>query len=169
MQINVAQLLKEPIGAFRDYEVSEMVDVAENGDDRRVEGTVRLLRVPRGILVTGELQAEVELICSRCLSSFDFPVTLNIEEEYLPTIDISTGVPLASPEEPGTFTIDEHHIIDLTEAMRQYTLLAIPMKPLCQADCAGLCPICGQNLNQGSCDCLVPAIDPRWSELSKLL
>ena len=167
MQINVSQLLKEPIGATRDYKVSEIVDVT--GDGRMVQGEVKLLRTHRGILVRGVLRTEVELTCSRCLSPFNFPVTLNIGEEYIPTVDVVSGVPLSSPEEPGSFIIDEHHVIDLTEAIRQYSLLAFPMKPLCREDCAGLCSNCGHNLNLGPCGCLQQEADPRWSELSKLL
>ena len=166
MQINVSQLLKESIGTTRDYEVSELIDVT--GGDRLVQGEVRLLRTHRGILVRGVLHTEVELTCSRCLSLFSYPVTLNIEEEYIPTIDIVSGAPLSSPEEPGSFAIDEHHVIDLTEAIRQYTLLAMPMKPLCRKDCAGLCPNCGHNLNQGLCSCPLQEANPRWSALSKL-
>jgi len=169
MQINVSQLLKEPIGSSRNYEVSEIVDVTGDGSGRKVQGEVRLLRTHRGALVKGELHAEVELTCSRCLSLFNFPVAINFEEEYLPTIDVVSGAPLPSPEEPGSFIIDEHHVIDLTEAIRQYTLLAMPMKPLCRQDCAGLCPDCGHNLNRVPSDCPPPAIDSRWSELSKLL
>jgi uncharacterized protein len=169
MQINVSQLLKEPIGSSRNYEVNEIVDVTGDGNGRKVQGEVRLLRTHRGILVQGGLHTEVELTCGRCLSLFHCPVMINLEEEYLPTIDIASGVPLPSSEEPGSFVIDEHHVIDLTEAMRQYTLLAIPIKPLCREDCAGLCQNCGHNLNQGPCDCPPQAIDPRWSELSKLL
>lgn len=169
MQINVSQLLKEPIGSSRNYEVSEIVDVTGDGIGRKVQGKVRLLRTHRGALVKGELHAEVELTCSRCLSSFNFPVAINFEEEYLPTIDVVSGAPLPSPEEPSSFVIDEHHVVDLTEAIRQYTLLAMPMKPLCRQGCAGLCPDCGHNLNQGLCDCPPQAIDPRWSEPSKLL
>ena len=72
MQINVSQLLKEPIGATRDYQVSEIVDIT--GDDRMVQGEVRLLRTQRGILVRGVLRTEVELTCSRCLTVFS-PIT----------------------------------------------------------------------------------------------
>jgi len=95
-------------------------------------------------------------------------LTLNIEDEYFPTTDVVSGASLPLPGEPGCFTIDEHHILDLTEAIRQYALLAVPMKPLCRGDCAGLCPNCGHNLNQGPCDCLPQKVDPRWSELNKL-
>jgi len=169
MQINVSQLLKESMGSLRNYEVSEVVDVTGDGGEEEVRGKVSLLRTNRGILVKGELHTEVELACSRCLNMFRYPVALNIEEEYIPTVDIDSGRPLPSPEETGTFIIDEHHVIDLTEAIRQYTLLVIPMKPLCQEGCVGLCPSCGHNLNQGPCGCPLQVVDPRWSALSKLL
>jgi uncharacterized protein len=169
MQINVSQLLREPIGSTRDYQVNGVADVSGDGKDCQVQGEAELLRTQRSILVKCTLSIEVELICSRCLGLFRYPLTLKFEEEYLPTVDVVSGMPLPLPEEPGAFTIDEHHILDLTEAIRQYTMLAIPMKPLCHDACAGLCQKCGHNLNQGPCDCPTQVIDPRWSELKKLL
>ena len=103
------------------------------------------------------------------MSLFSSPLTLNIEEEFFPTTDIITGAPVSLPDEPGYFTIDKHNILDLTEAIRQYALLAIPMKPLCRRDCAGLCPSCGSNLNQASCNCPAEPVDPRLSALGKLV
>jgi len=168
MQINVSQQLRAAIGSIRDYEVSGIIDVAGDGNGSLVQGRVRLMRTDRGILVKGELDTEVELTCSRCLSLFHCPLTLNIEEEYFPTTDVVSGASLPLPEELGCFTIDEHHVLDLTEAIHQCALLAIPMKPLCREDCAGLCPDCGHNLNQGACNCPPQGADSRWSELSKL-
>ncbi len=169
MQINVSQLLQESIGTGRDYEISDEVDVAGDGNCREVRGKVRLLRTHRGILVRAELNTEIDLACSRCLSPFRSPVTLKIEEEYIPVVDVVSGAPLPASEEPGSFVVDEHNVIDLTEAIRQYALLAVPMKPLCKESCAGLCPVCGNNLDGDSCRCPQPVTDPRWSELSKLL
>jgi len=165
MQINVSQLLKESIGSTRKYEVNETNDVAGGG--RVVQGEVKLVRTDRGILVKGTLQTVIEVTCGRCLSFFNCPVALNIEEEYFPTTDVVSGAWLPLPEEPSYFTIDERYVLDLTEAIRQYMMLAIPMKPLCHEDCAGLCSRCGHNLNQGPCNCLPQEIDSRWSELSK--
>jgi uncharacterized protein len=102
------------------------------------------------------------------LSKFRQPLKIKFEEEFLPTIDILSGAPLPEPEESGVFIIDEQHILDLTEAARQYSLLAIPMKALCKKDCAGLCPTCGKNLNEGKCRCPSVKIDPRWSKLAEL-
>ena len=166
MRINVSQQLKASIGSIRNYGVSGIVNVA--GGKSMVQGEVKLMRTDRSILAKGTLHTEVEVTCSRCLSLFSCPLTLNIEEEYFPITDVVSGASLPLPEEPSCFTIDEHHVLDLTEAIRQYALLAIPMKPLCREDCAGLCPNCGHNLNQGPCDCLPPEAEPHWSELSKL-
>ncbi|MFC2001426.1 DUF177 domain-containing protein [Chloroflexota bacterium] len=149
--------------------MSEIVDITGDGYGCLVQGDLRLLRTQRSILAKGGLRTEVELTCGRCLTLFRCPLSLTIEEEYIPVVDVISGAPLPPPEDASSFTIDGHHILDLTEAIRQYTTLAIPMKPLCHEDCAGLCQNCGHNFNQGPCDCPAPAIDPRWSELIKLL
>ena len=169
MQINVSQLLREPIGSIRDYQINEVTDIAGDGKGHLVQGKVKLMRTQRSILAICTLSTGAELTCSRCLSLFHHPVTLNFEEEYSPVVDVVSGTPLPLPEEAGAFTIDERHILDLTEAIRQYTLLAVPMKPLCREGCAGLCQNCGHNLNHGPCGCPVQDIDPRWSRLTKLL
>ncbi len=168
MQLNVSQLLKAPVGSVRYYEMNETVDVTVDDSGKMVRGEVKLMRTDRGILVKSILRTEVKVSCSRCLIPFGYPLTLNIEEEYFPTIDIVSGAPLPLPDEPNCFTIDEHHILDLTEVIRQNAVLAIPMKPLCRANCAGLCPKCGHKLDQGSCNCPPEQADPRWSKLNEL-
>jgi len=138
MQINVSQLLNEAIGSVRNYEVNGIVDIADNGSGKPIQGEVRLTRTNRSILVNGNLYLTVEVTCARCLSLFSYPLVLNIEEEYFPLLDIVSGAPLPSPDEPSSFTIDEHQMLDLSEAARQYAVMAIPMKPLCRNDCPGL-------------------------------
>lgn len=168
MQINVSQLLKESIGSSRKYKIDETIDIAEDKLGCTVSGEISFLRTQRGILARGELHTALDFTCSRCLSAFRYPLNISFEEEYIQTIDVTSGLPIESSREPGSFTIDEHHVIDLSEAVRQYALLTISMKPLCREDCAGLCPECGRNLNQGPCDCPVRTFDPRWSKLMNL-
>jgi uncharacterized protein len=153
MQVNVAQLLKETIGSVRDYEVDGVIDVTGDGKKSPFRGKLTLTRTDCSILVKGVIESEVELTCSRCLNSFRCPLTLNIEEEFFPTTDIISGAALPLSGDLDHFTIDERHVLDLTEALRQCAVLAIPMKPLCREDCVGLCPSCGHNLNQGPCAC----------------
>jgi uncharacterized protein len=135
MQINVAQLLKQPIGAEQSYEIKGDINLVEERDSY--------------------IQGKVSLTCSRCLSLFYCPIKFQLNEEFLPSLNIMSGLrqKLDEWEDASNFVIDGHHILDLSEAVRQYALLAIPMKPICRQDCAGLCPYCGANLNQGPCQC----------------
>jgi uncharacterized protein len=167
VQINVSQQLKATVGSIRNYKINENVNITDRNIN--VCGDINLMRTDRGLLVKGTLNTEVEVTCCRCLSIFRCPLVLNIEEEYFPTTDVITGSSIPKPDEPGSFTIDEHNILDLTEAIRQYTLMAIPMKPLCRENCAGLCPSCGCNMNLVKCGCASRTIDPRWAELNKLV
>lgn len=153
MRLNVAQLLKESIGSSRTYEIDEQPSDGSEEGIRSVRGQVALLRTDKGVLLTAILDTEVLLACARCLNPFKHRMTLNIKEEFFATVDINSGVPLPPSDEPGTFTIDTRHTIDLSEAVRQYSLVALPLKPLCRQDCAGLCPSCGKNLNEGPCGC----------------
>ncbi len=165
-EINVAQLLKSPIGETRRYELTEIVE-CENGR-YPVVGEVSFTRTNSGILVKGTMKTEAEVTCSRCLRMFTCPLTLKVEDEYFPTIDILSGTPLPPPEEPGAFTINEHHILDLAESVCHYATMTIPMKPLCRQDCAGLCPQCGKDMNQEPCGCPPQEMDSRWAKLREL-
>ncbi|MBN1160921.1 MAG: DUF177 domain-containing protein [Dehalococcoidales bacterium] len=168
MDMNVSQLLRDPIGATRDFKIDKLIDIAGDGKNHKIQGECHMLRTQRSILVKCLLDTEVELTCNRCLGKFLQPLKIKFEEEFFPTLDILSGAPLSEPEESSAFTIDEHHTLDLTEAVRQYVLLAIPMKALCKQDCAGLCPTCGKNLNEGACSCPKQNTDSRWSKLAEL-
>ena len=123
---------------MRDYELSGITDITGDGRGSTVNGKVKLMRTNRGILAKATLRTKVKVSCSRCLSLFSYPLELSTEEEYFPILNVSSGASLTLPDEPGCFTINEHHILDLTETVRQYGLIAIPMKPLCREDCVGL-------------------------------
>jgi uncharacterized protein len=56
----------------------------------------------------------------------------------------------------------------LEDVLKEQILLALPAKQLCQANCKGLCPQCGKNLNLESCDCVITMPDPRWSALEDI-
>ena len=164
MKINVAQMLQEPVGAVRSVTLDE---ADENG--LPVHGQLQLLRTNRSILVTGRMDTTSTEVCSRCLEEFEKHLPLEIEEEFFIVRDPVTSASLEQPGDPGAFTVDEENMLDIGEAVRQYRLLAEPMKPVCREDCAGLCPQCGRNLNQGKCDCTPSRVDSPWSPLQNLL
>lgn len=172
MRYNVAQLLKESSGHTRQYTLHE--DIHHLDPDilplSALDGMIQLIRTVDGVLALGDLHTSLELMCVRCLTPFALPLQFALEEEFRPTIDIYTGalLPRLADDEEAT-RIDAHHEIDLTEVIRQDILLAIPPRPLCRSKCAGLCPICGKNWNEGPCDCKRAEIDPRLEKLKELL
>lgn len=167
MLINVAQLLKEPTGSSRNISVDEIIRNKKKHDKEfHILGEAKLIRTDKGILITGAFTGEVTATCNRCLQPVVCSTNFDIEEEFLPTIDIHTGLPLVIVGDE--FTIDDHHNINLSDALYQYASLSIPMKILCRDDCAGICQSCGQNLNKGKCNCETPSHDPRWSKLIAL-
>ncbi len=169
-RFNVAQLLQEPTGATRHYDLDdEQLDL---GDGRRVtpvKGSVRLTRTQKGVLADVDADGQLQIECGRCLEEISQPLGFPFSEEFHQTVVVNTGMVLPKPEDPDTFLIDETHKLDLGDAMRQYALLNVPMLPLCRADCKGLCPQCGANLNDGPCDCDTDQVDDRLAALKQLL
>lgn len=169
MYYNVSQLLREPIGSTRMCLVDEEFSVSEDLQSQACRGQCALMRTDRGVLATVMLETQTQNNCSRCLMSFVEPLAMEFAEEYFPTVEVSTGKPLAVLEKAeGAFTIDGNHFLDLREAVRQYYITNSPMKTLCQPDCQGLCASCGGNLNQWSCTCKRETVDRRWGPLSQL-
>ena len=169
MQYNVAQLLKGPIGGSSNYNIDHIFTEAPRITDQ-VNGSVHMVRTHQGVLVYGELDIRTTLTCGRCLGEFVWPSTLDIEEEFFPMVDLHTGRQLPPiTEDEGDQRIDFDHVLDLTEILRQYAIADMPMKPLCTANCVGLCRVCGSNLNQRECNCSDTEVDPRWGALADLL
>lgn len=170
MLYNVAQLLKEGVGSFRRYAVDEAVEYpAEDWGTLHPTGDVSLLRTPRGILVQATWRVTLPEECGRCLVQYSQELDAEVEEEFLPVIDVVTGSPLAVPRDEEASLINEQHLLDLSEVLRQAIMVARPLQPLCREECAGLCPECGQDRNLAACGCQGEGGDPRWARLKELL
>lgn len=176
---NVAQLLKERVGSTRRLAIesrSLTLYDEETEDGGAVEaldlnGSVKVTRLGDGLLVQGDVEAKVQLQCSRCLDDISLPVDASLEEQFQPTVDVETGRPIKREEEEEDdtiFLIDTNHLMDLTEPVRQALLVAIPMRPLCREDCQGLCVVCGANLNYTDCGHRQQTEDKRWEALRAL-
>ena len=170
MYFNVSQLLREPNGARRSYTVDETLTLMSDMGVRRIAGAVTLLRTDQGVWISAVLDTSVMSECSRCLTEYEQSIQLIIEEEYLPVVDITTGARLNRYRDSDeTFSIDPNHILDLSEAARQYSELNLPMKPMCRDDCAGICLTCGASLNQTDCSCDKVVRDSRWDPMLELI
>jgi uncharacterized protein len=168
MLFNVSGLEQEGIGATRQYEIDGVLVSEEHGREP-VNGWVELLRTRDGILVRAKLRLVEPETCSRCLKPLEETLPIEFEEEFKTVVDVRSGQPVEEAPDEDDFVIDESHTLDLTEAIRQYREASAVMQPLCRPDCRGLCPVCGQDLNFGDCDCNAAPIDNRWSALAGLL
>lgn len=173
---NVAQLLKERVGATRRLPI-ETAHLALYDDDgsaveaNGLKGEVKVTRLGDGVLVQGDVKAQVSLQCSRCLDDIILPVDARLEEQFQPTVDVVTGRAIKRAEfeqDDNAFTIDHNHLMDLSEPIRQALLVALPMRPLCREDCKGLCTVCGANRNRTDCGHVEEHIDSRWEGLRDL-
>jgi uncharacterized protein len=167
----VSGLLAEPAGSVRELSVS--APPLDFGPDlvqvRDVEGTLRLTRTNRGLLVHARLTTAIAQTCSRCLREIEYPVEIELDEEALPTIDFTSGLPVDTSGEPDALRLTDHHELDLEDEVRDGVLLAEPIAPLCRDDCPGLCLVCGQELASGPHDHPDEEIDPRLEALRSLL
>ncbi|SRR5581483_2224139 len=157
MKLNVAQLLKAAVGTTREYELEESPSEIEGQRlTQPVRARLHLTRLNDGLLARGDVSTAIETVCSRCAESAEQRIAFHFEERFCPTIDILTGQP-TRPEEADenepVFNIDANHLMDVDEVIRQGVVMEMPMHPLCQTNCQGLCPRCGANLNLGACGC----------------
>lgn len=154
LQYNVSQLLKSDVGEIRsyDFELDEPIDL-DGTSATGVQGHVKFTLTNFGILAAVHADAMLHLTCSRCLDVFAWPAHVRFEEQYQPVIDVTSGLPTSVPRDGEVYLISNNHTLDLTDAVRENLLLAVDMKPLCRADCQGLCPTCGVNRNTEVCIC----------------
>jgi len=170
--INVAPLLKEPVGAHADYRVFEdpIDDHGENAGLREagataIDADVTATHTNPGAYLEGAADARVEMECGRCLRMFEGPVHADFAEQYYATIGVASGEPLADAPRDAK-TIGSDFKIDLVPLLREELILAMPLAPLHSPDCKGLCPVCGRDLN------IDPHthddVDERWAKLEAL-
>jgi uncharacterized protein len=154
--------------------------VSREGDAKRLEIPVDGISFQSGVRVeldvlqadhayycTGVVRCDVLLECSRCLKKY--PLTLRGD------IDFSIREAGEVQHLDGTEAPDIQIVIpsgssrvDISDPVRETIILEIPLKPLCDPDCRGLCPRCGVNLNEQECNCKVEATDTRWDGLRGL-
>jgi uncharacterized protein len=158
--VNVAELLRRA-GSIR--EIDRQIDVAEFvfDDARIVEGSkvdvaLTLEALTDGIVVHGKLQADWKFECRRCLRPLTGHTEVEVQELYQAVISDPDAYPITGEQ------------LDLLEMARENVLLAVPLAPLCRADCPGLCPQCGADLQSESCSCSRQVRDERWAALDAL-
>jgi uncharacterized protein len=159
-RINVGFIIHEEVGYSHEipFEIEKIK--LEDLELQNLVGKVDIGRTPQGLVVQGKFEADTKIECVRCLKEFTFPLDWEFTELYAFTKKSLSESELLVPD-------DAH--IDLAPLVREYALLEIPIKPLHDPDCKGLCIECGQDLNVADCGHSQQEGDTPFGDLRKLL
>lgn len=160
LKLNVGFLLNTGSGHIHKVEFdAPAVRVSDDVDLTYFKGALRLSRTKEGILVQGNLQAGIQDECYRCVDPVEREINFDVEELY------------AYPDPTDAeYLINEDGVLDLAPLVRAEALIADTHGVICRPDCKGLCPECGENLNNISgTHSHDDDIDPRMAKLKELL
>lgn len=173
LRVNVADIKLET-GSHKTVPVQIAIESTEEAQfDRPFEGEAEIWNVGDRLLVKATVSGEALVPCSRCLTAFSVPLNVSFDEEFVQGEPGAEDAADDDDEELGverTVTYYQGDEIDLSDPLRENVLLELPMQPLCDEDCKGLCPTCGSNLNTETCQCTeATTVDPRLAALKDLL
>jgi uncharacterized protein len=141
----------------------------------KASGQAELIRENRGgrnvvedIRLVGRLTTEVEVRCARCLEPVDNAIGEEFDLLYRPQGVDAKGNEVAISQADTEIGYYQGEGLLLEDVLKEQVLLALPVKQVCRASCRGLCPHCGKNLNEESCDCVAAIPDPRWAALEDI-
>ncbi len=161
--VPIVEVLDRP-GTLKDIDISAPLPGVGNPlasvPDENVSVQGRAEGVHEGILVTGQVLAKMEARCARCLDELPGDLEVRVCELF--------AGPDHLPEKGEDIYEVSGTNIDLEPMVRDALALALPLNPLCSADCKGLCSGCGVNLNITECTCVTDEVDPRWAALDEL-
>lgn len=166
MEIRLDKITDEPFSWQEELTIPvETLDRPELDDLSAVSCRGRVVAIDEGYLFEARLAYEQKLVCDRCLTPFSDEVEREVELRVtVRGSEATVGELELSTEDLTVLNLDDE-ILDTTWIIREQLQLNIPMRALCRDDCAGLCPLCGNNRNDQPCQCENQQIDPRWEVL----
>lgn len=166
LKINIEQLEKGPQTYAYDLGLEEL-DLSDEifTFEGRVKGEIEFKLIGQDVTADGELVAHAVTPCARCLEPARVEIRVPIHEVWLKRGVDEAGMEEAPGESPPLVEFYEGEEIDLKEPLRELIMAELPRLAYCRADCKGLCPTCGVNLNRETCECptlLASESEPEW-------
>lgn len=152
-----------------EFSLEQDVPAAESiNADGPIKGTFRVEKIGSQVLIKGAVSGYVRLQCSRCLTNYIHRIDEEIFIELRPLSDAGEGDEMELAYDDLEVEFFRGDSLDLSHFIEEQVRLATPMKPLCSAECGGLCPTCGETVGSDDCTCDTRSIDPRWEALESL-
>jgi uncharacterized protein len=149
-------------------EARQVTPLRASGRAELVEEHQGKHQVIKDIRLRGRLSAKLELQCARCLEPIRQDVKRDFDLLYRPLGADAGRDELSVTDAEAEIGYYQGEGLELADVLREQVLLALPLKITCRADCKGLCPQCGKNLNQEQCSCTTDVEDPRWAALKQV-
>ena len=129
---------------------------------------VTITKTGGNLVLQTEISTEVTFPCSRCLVDYDEHITCQVDVLYEKTERVLSDTDDVEENDDVEVLGYDTKEIDIGRRMEEALCLAMPLKPLCREACKGLCPLCGKDLNQTTCNCRTDSVDPRWQTLKEM-
>jgi len=165
MKIIISEIPEEGI----DIELSEDIVLESAKTVSPLHAALNIRTIGSEVLVNGVLEGDVELQCSRCLNAFTVRVQSPVNVVYEPSKTINKEERYRLKRDELDIGFYRNDTLDTDDVLVEQLLLNMPMKPLCSAECKGICPQCGTDLNVTGCTCSFSETDPRLKVLEQLL
>lgn len=159
-RFNVGFIIHEEVGYNHDFPFAFDEIVLDDLELRNFSGNANVGKTPQGLILQANFSAKTDLECVRCLTQFERALHWSFTELY--------AFDKRSETESGLFLPDDAHL-DLEELIRDFAILEIPINPIHDENCKGLCSECGQNLNIKDCGHKPAAPDSPFAKLKDLL
>ena len=161
MKIKISNL-SDGTHEFRFLEPVDSVGL-ESPFEGKVEVEVKLTKAHSQLILDTTLLVNAVFDCDRCMTTVNIQLNADYKMVYLQDVE-----PVENNSDNIAYISSEADVIDISNDVRDFAILAVPMKKLCSEDCKGLCPRCGKNLNEGECSCNKDETDIRWKPLMEL-
>ncbi len=172
MLVNLAELRErgEPLLVDADFSEKQLNIQSQIASlSRPAHARMKVSLSGERVRVTGSVDAELNITCSRCATQAAQKFQKKFDLEYWPDPDVGKeGEEIALTYDELDIGFYREDQMDLSAVVSEQIVLEIPMKPICREDCKGLCDVCGADLNVSSCSCEHETVDPRLAGLAEL-
>jgi uncharacterized protein len=169
VKVNVGSILEIRGGTIQ-FQGQEELEISDSRLGLKLSKPIQvngaITNTGKDFLVQAEVDCEYQVNCGRCLESFNASQKVSIQEQFVSGNLSHENDSVAEDDQVYSFKGD---VIDLYDCFREQILLAFPMSYVCRPNCKGFCAICGQNLNQRSCNCKINTYNPQFEKLKDLL
>lgn len=162
LSVDISDLIGKP-GTSKELHLDAQIDglavaMAHVPEESVLELDLRLDSLLEGILVSGTVRGRLRAACRRCAAERTGPIEVDVSE-----VVAFEGAPAADDQYRVSGSL-----VELEGIVRDAVVLALPLNPLCRAECRGLCPVCGEDRNVVECGHDIVRRDPRWAPLERI-